>query len=74
MTFAVTRAASIFFTVTEPLFTLLCSGTDRSAITGKGKVLRVDQSLCHGVVKELLSVEFKNEQERVLGLKVPAFQ
>ena len=74
MTFAVTRAAAIFLTVTEPLFTLLCSGTDRSAVTGKGKVLCVDQSLCHGSVKELLLVESKNKQEGVVRFERPAFQ
>ena len=54
--FAVTGAAAFFQTVTESLFALPCSSTDRGTVTGKGKLCRIDQSAFYGFVKKLLMI------------------
>lgn len=72
--FAVTAAAAFFQTVTESLFVLLCSGTDRSAVTGKRKICRVNQSMFYGLAEELLVVQFKNKPEGIYRFEFSAFQ
>lgn len=68
MSFAVTRRAAIFLTFTDPLFPLLCGSTDRSAVTGKGQMARIDQSLMDGQIEELLFIKAENKKKGFSGL------
>ena len=74
MPFAVTAAASIFETVAKPLFTLLCSGADRGAVTGKGKMSGVNKAAFNGTAEKLLVVKLKDQPEGIPGFQIPAFQ
>ena len=62
MAFAVTEGTSFLFTVADLFFSLLRSGADRSTVTGKGQMYRIDQSLVDGAVQELLPVETENKK------------
>lgn len=68
MTFTVTGAAAIIQTVAKPLFTLLCRGTDRSAVTGKGKMCQINQLAFYRFTKELPVIELKDEGKWVIRL------
>ena len=61
--FAVTGRTAIFLAVTDPFFSLLCSGADRSAVTGKGQMLGVNQSFLNRTIQELLMIKAKDEKK-----------
>ena len=50
MAFAVTGRTAFVLAMAEPLFSLLCSGADRSSITSKSQMLPIDQSLADGTI------------------------
>ena len=54
--FTVTGRTAIIPAVAEPPFPLLCSSTDRSPVTGKGKMSRINQPVFYGFAEELLIV------------------
>lgn len=72
--FAVTGRTAIFLAVTDPFFSLLCSGADRSAVTGKGQMLGVNQSFLNRTIQELLMIKAKDEKKGILRFQFPAFQ
>lgn len=74
MAFTVTGRTSVFFTFAGTFFSLLSGGADRSAVPGKGQVVRVDETFMDRTIQELLPVEPKNKGKRVVGFQVPAFQ
>ena len=56
------------------VFSLLCGGADRSTVTGKGQMCRINQSHVDGLIKKLLFVETENKKKWVIRFQVPAFQ
>ncbi len=46
MAFAVTGRTAVFLAIADPFFPLLGGGADRSAVTGKSQMIRINQSLC----------------------------
>ena len=74
MAFTVTGAAAFCQAAAETFFTLLCSRTDRGAVTGKGKMQGIKEPAFNGLVQELLPVQPENQPERVLCFEFPAFQ
>ena len=65
MTFAVTGDTAIFLTFADPFFSLLSCSADRSAITGKGQMVWIDQTFTNGKIQELLFIEVENERKRI---------
>lgn len=41
------------FTVTGSFFPLLCSSTDRGVVTGKGKIIRINETALYGFTGKL---------------------
>ena len=74
MAFAVTGGTSFLLTIADPFFSLLCGGADRSTVTGKGQMHRIDQPLVDGTVQKLLLIETENKEKRVFRFQVPTFQ
>ncbi|MBD9350165.1 MAG: hypothetical protein EGR50_02480 [Alistipes communis] len=56
------------------LFSLLCGSPDRSAVTGKSQMLRINQSLLNGTIQELLLIKPENNGKRIFRFQFPAFQ
>ena len=74
MTFAGAGKASTFLTFAGVLFSLLCGSPDRSAVTGKSQMLRINQSLLNGTIQELLLIKPENNGKRIFRFQFPAFQ
>lgn len=74
MTFAVTGKTAFFLTVADPFFPLLSSGMDGSAVTGKGQMTRINESPMDRKIQELLLIESKNKEKRIVRFQLPAFQ
>ena len=74
MAFTVTGRTALFFTVTDALFPLLCSSTDRCAVTGKSQMTRINQSFMDRTIHELLFIKPENKGERIFRLYLPAFE
>jgi hypothetical protein len=72
--FAVTGRTAIFLAVTDPFFSLLCSGADRGAVTGKSQMVWIDQSFLDRTIQELLMIKPKDEKKGILRFQIPAFQ
>ena len=66
MTFTVTERKAILPATSDPFFSLLCCGTDRSAVPGKSQMFRIDQSLADGKIQKLLLIKMENERKRIL--------
>ena len=65
--FAVTGRTAIFLAVTDPFFSLLCSGADRGAVTGKSQMVWIDQSFLDRTIQELLMIKPKDEKKGFSG-------
>ena len=74
MAFAVAGKAAIFLTFTDPFFSLLCSSPYRSAVTGKGQMLWINQAFTDGKIQELLFIETKDKKKRIYRFYLPALQ
>ena len=74
MAFAVTGGTAVFLTFADPIFPLLCSSPDRSAVTGKGQMVWIDQSLVDRRLQELLLIETENKKKRIFRFQLSAFQ
>lgn len=74
MPFTVTGRTALFFTVTDPFFSLLGCSPYRGAVTGKCQMVRIDQSLVDRKLQELLSVETENKRKGVFRFQLPMFQ
>ena len=74
MAFAIAGRAAFILTIADPLFSLLCGSTDRSAISGKGQMVGIDQSLADRRIQELLFIETENKKNRIFRFQLPAFQ
>ena len=74
MAFAVAGRISALLTTADPFFSLLCGGADRSTVTGKGQMCRINQSHVDGLIKKLLFVETESKKKWVIRFQVPAFQ
>ena len=74
MAFAVARRTAVFLTIADPFFSLLRGSPDRSAVTGKSQMIRIDQSSVDGTIQELLFVETENKGKRIFRFQVPTFQ
>ena len=61
----VTGREAFFPATADPLFPLLRGSTDRSAVTGKSQMVRVDQPFADRKIQELLPVELENKGERI---------
>ena len=74
MAFAIAGRTAFILTVADPLFSLLCGSTDRGAISGKGQMVGIDQSLADRKIQELLLIETENKKKRIFRFQLPAFQ
>lgn len=74
MAFAAAGGTAVFLTIADPYFSLLCGSPDRSAVTGKSQMLRIEQPPMDGTIQELLFVETENEEKRIFRFQVAAFQ
>ena len=74
MTFAITGRAAIFLAIADPFFPLLGGGADRSPVTGKSQMFRVNKSLRAGNGQELLVIKPEDEKEWIFWFELPAFQ
>ena len=74
MAFAVAGRTAVFLTIADPFFPLLRSSPDRSAVTGKSQMLRVNKSLRAGNGQELLVIKPEDEKEWIFWFELPAFQ
>ena len=75
MAFAVAGRTAFFLAITNPFFSLLRGSADRSTVTGKGQMHRIDQSLVDGTVQKLLLIEAENKKKTdfpVSSSNVPA--
>ena len=61
-----TGRMALLFTAPVPFLPLLCGGADRGAITGKGQMIRNDQSPADRKVQELQVVKPENEGKRIV--------
>lgn len=66
MPFAIAGSTAFFFTLADPLFPLLCSSADRSAVPRKGHMIRIDQTLRTRDREELLVIKPENKEKRIL--------
>ena len=69
MAFAVAGRTAVFLTIADPFFSLLRGSPDRSAVTGKSQMIRIDQSSVDGTIQELLFVETENKGNGFSGFK-----
>ena len=74
MAFAAAGRTAFFLAITDPFFPLLRGSADRSAVTGKSQMLRIDQALTDGTVQELLFIEPEDQIKWILRFHLPAFQ
>ena len=74
MAFAVAGRTAVFLTIADPFFTLLRGSPDRSAVTGKSQMIRIDQPSVDGTIQELLFVETENKGKRIFRFQLPTFQ
>ncbi|WP_455056003.1 hypothetical protein [Merdimonas faecis] len=74
MALAVTGRTALFLAVTCALFPLLCSSPDRSAVTGKDQMIRIDQSFLDRKIQKLLLIEPKYKGKRLFRFELPPFQ
>ena len=74
MAFAVARRTAVFLTIADPFFPLLRGSPDRSAVTGKSQMIRIDQPSVDGTIQELLFVETENKGKRIFRFQLPTFQ
>lgn len=74
MAFAIAGRAAFILTIADPLFPLLCGSTDRGAISGKGQMVGINQSLADRKIQELLLIETENKKKRIFRFQLPAFQ
>ena len=74
MASTVAGRAAFILTIADPLFPLLCGSTDRSAISGKGQMVGIDQSLADRRIQELLFIETENKKKRIFRFQLSAFQ
>ena len=74
MASTVAGRAAFILTIADPLFPLLCGSTDRGAISGKGQMVGIDQSLADRKIQELLLIETENKKKRIFRFQLPAFQ
>ena len=58
MAFAAAGRTAFFLAIADPFFPLLCSSPDRSAVTGKSQMVRIDQSFLNRTIQELLPIKF----------------
>ncbi len=68
MAFPVTGRTAVLLTFADPFFPLLSGSADRCAVTGKGQMFRINQSLLNGPVQELLVIKSKDEQKESIRL------
>ena len=74
MASAAAGRTAFFLAIADPFFPLLCSSPDRSAITGKSQMVRIDQSFPNRTIQELLLIETENKGKRIFRFKFPMFQ
>lgn len=74
MAFAAAGRTTVFLTIADPFFSLLRSSTDRSAITGKSQMVRMDQTILNRTIQELLMIKPKDEKKGIFRFQFPAFQ
>ena len=74
MAFAVAGRTAVFLTIADPFFPLLRGSPDRSAVTGKSQMIRIDQPSVDGTIQELLFVETENKGKRIFRFQLPTFQ
>ena len=74
MAFAAAGRTAFFLAIADPFFPLLCSSPDRSAVTGKSQMVRIDQSFPNRTIQELLLIETENKGKRIFRFKFPMFQ
>ena len=74
MAFAVAGRTAVFLTIADPFFSLLRGSPDRSAVTGKSQMIRIDQPSVDGTIQELLFVETENKGKRIFRFQLPTFQ
>ena len=70
MAFAIAGGAAFILTIADPLFPLLCGSTDRGAISGKGQMVGIDQSLADRKIQELLLIETENKKKRIFRFQL----
>ena len=74
MASAAAGRTAFFLAIADPFFPLLCSSPDRSAVTGKSQMVRIDQSFPNRTIQELLLIETENKGKRIFRFKFPMFQ
>ena len=74
MAFAVAGRTAVFLTIADPFFPLLRSSPDRSAVTGKSQMVRIDQPFLNRTIQELLMIKPKDEKKGILRFQLPVFQ
>ena len=74
MAFAAAGRTAFFLAIADPFFPLLCSSTDRSAVTSKSQMVWVNQSFLNRTIEELLMIKPKDEKKGILRFQFPAFQ
>nr|WP_294492863.1 hypothetical protein [uncultured Mediterraneibacter sp.] len=74
MAFAAAGRTAFFLAIADSFFPLLCSSPDRSAVTGKSQMVRIDQSFLNRRIQELLLIESENKEKRIFRFKFPMFQ
>ena len=74
MAFAAAGRTAFFLAITDPFFPLLRGSADRSAVTGKGQMLGVNQSFLNRTIQELLMIKPEDEKKRIFRFQLPVFQ
>ena len=74
MAFAAAGRTAFFLAITDPFFPLLRGSADRSAVTGKSQMVRIDQSFLNRTIQELLLIETENKGKRIFRFEFPMFQ
>ena len=68
MAFAAAGRTAFFLAIADPVFSLLCSSPDGSAVTGKSQMVRIDQSFLNRTIQELLLIETENKGKRMFRI------
>ena len=74
MAFAAAGRTAFFLAIADPFFPLLRGSPDRSAVTGKSQMVRIDQSFLNRTIQELLLIETENKGKRIFRFEFPMFQ
>ena len=67
MASAIAGRAAFILTITDPFFSLLCSSTDRGAITSKRQMVWIDHAFMDEKIQKLLLIEMENKKNGFSG-------